>query len=223
MARLAEYTGLKEIYILHNAREVREFLAGLATARGGTGLRPPQRVAVIGPQTSGKTALAPTLGARWGLPVVHLDDLLIESVVSSGSWTYARETDTARQRALVAEEAAKPGWLLEGCYWRTLDILVEAADLVVFIDPPMIEWLSRTRTRGWDGIVAWVRRERSLKALWFHLRFLMWQPWYPLRERPRVLRALRGLEQGRVVRLRGQRDVDRFVAGLTADRDAGPG
>jgi len=186
-------------------------------------LRSPKRVAVIGPGGAGKSTLAVKLADALGLPAVHMDDLLMEPRANGDSPARRREFGEDRQHAIVAEAVTAPRWIIEGGYWRTLDILIDAADQIVFLDPPTGQWLRQVLAREARTLAGWAREDRHWRTLVIHARFLVWLPWYPLRERPRVLRALRGLEPNRVVRLRGQREIDRFITGLKADAETAAG
>ncbi len=186
-------------------------------------MRSLSRVAVIGPGGSGKSTLAEEIALRWGVPAIHMDDLLSEDRAATISWSRRPKRNTGCQRAIIAGAVAEPGWIIEGSYWRTVDILLDAAELVVFLDPPVHEWLAQLLKREGRAFGRWLRHERARGPLMVQAQFLLWQPWYLLRERPRLLRALGRCRQERVVHLRGQRALDRFVAGLKADKEDAAG
>jgi hypothetical protein len=93
------------------------------------------RVLVDGMMGSGKSTFARTLGARTGLPVIHLD-------VHYWRPGWVRPSDDQwrqRQRTLLAGES----WIIEGNYNETLSLRLERADTVVFLSTPW--WLCSCR------------------------------------------------------------------------------
>jgi adenylate kinase family enzyme len=167
-----------------------------------------RRVMLIGSGGAGKSTLAVRLGARLGLPVVHLDARHWHP-----GWV---PTPDAEWRREVAALAAGPAWIMDGNYGGTLDLRLAAADTVVFLDLPrrVCLWrvLTRTarhvgRSRADMGAGCPERLDRA------YLEFLRWVWSYPAARRPGVLRRLAALPPTtRVVRLRSQRAVDAWLA-----------
>ena len=83
---------------------------------------------VIGSGGSGKTRMSTELGARLGLPVVHLDELYWRS-----GWIATSEPEW---RQTVASVVGEPDWVMDGNYGGTLDLRLAASDTVVFLDTP---------------------------------------------------------------------------------------
>ncbi len=98
-----------------------------------------KRVAIIGPGGAGKTTLARKLGARTGLPVIHLDRLYW----SKGWVPTPRETWLEHQREVLAQER----WIIDGNYGSTMALLLAAADTVIFLDTPRLRCLWRVLER----------------------------------------------------------------------------
>ena len=100
-----------------------------------------ERVMVIGCGGAGKSTLARKLGEKTGLPVVHLDQIWW----SPGNWEHlSREEFDVR----LAVEMEKDRWVMDGNFNRTLDVRLERADMVIYLDFP--RWLC---LRGWIGRV----------------------------------------------------------------------
>src|SRR5450631_2597540 len=100
-----------------------------------------RRIVILGCSGSGKSTLARRLGARLGLPVVHLDVLFWEP-----GWT---EPDNAAFRARVGAAIAGDAWVSDGNYTtRTFDLRLPRADLIVWMDTPRLVCLARTLKRS---------------------------------------------------------------------------
>jgi adenylate kinase family enzyme len=96
---------------------------------------PMRRVIVMGPPGAGKSTLARCLGARFGLPVFHLD----QSWWRPG-WIEAPPNEFAAE---VARLAAQPAWVIDGNFTGTINPRLRAADTIVYLDIP--SWLSLLR------------------------------------------------------------------------------
>lgn len=167
------------------------------------------RVLVIGPSGAGKSTLAKRLGARLGLPLIHLDMLYW-----AAGW---KPMPDAEWRVLVTQLAARERWIMDGNYGGTLDLRLPACDTVVFLDVP--RWLCLARVfwrriryfRATRPDMAQGNRER---VTW---EFVVWIWTYRRRRRPHVLRRLAELPPDRrVFVLRSRREVDAFVSSLDA-------
>jgi len=111
------------------------------------------KIAIIASASgSGKTTLARELARRLDVPCVELDAL-----VHGPNWA---ETPNDVLRAQVEPILAGDGWVLDGTYRGKLgNLVLEAADLVVWLDLPIRVWLPRLLRRT-------VRRVRSGEELW---------------------------------------------------------
>src|SRR3954454_9258425 len=89
---------------------------------------PMRRVLVIGCGGAGKSTFARELGARLGLPVVHLDRLYWKP-----GWvpTPADEWEMVVREALAGER-----WVMDGNYGGTLAIRIQVADTAILLDVP---------------------------------------------------------------------------------------
>jgi adenylate kinase family enzyme len=94
-----------------------------------------RRVIVTGLAGSGKSTFSLALAAKTGLPVIHLDLHFWKP-----GWVAPSETEWREKQCGVL---AGNAWIADGNYHETLDLRLERADTVVFLDPPW--WLRRTR------------------------------------------------------------------------------
>jgi adenylate kinase family enzyme len=157
---------------------------------------------------NGKTTLGRALAARLGVPFVEVDAL-----VHGPGWSETADEDLRRALEPVL---AGPGWVIDNPYQRKLGSLVlEAADLVVWLDLPVRVWLPRlvrrtaeralSREPLWNGNreslrgVLWGRESLIIYALGAHRR--------RRREWPERFRCYP------VVRLRSTAEVEQWLAG----------
>jgi adenylate kinase family enzyme len=100
-----------------------------------------RRAAVIASASgNGKTTLGRALAERLGVRFVELDAL-----VHGPNWT---ETPDAELRAIVEPIVRSDGWVIDGTYRRKLgDVVLDAADTIVWLDLPLRVWLVRLLRR----------------------------------------------------------------------------
>ena len=98
------------------------------------------RVVVTGLAGSGKSTFSLALAARTGLPVFHLDLHFWKP-----GWVAPSETEwREKQGGVLAGHA----WIADGNYPQTLDLRLERADTVVFLDLPWWLCAGRAFLRG---------------------------------------------------------------------------
>jgi len=99
-----------------------------------------RRVIVTGLAGSGKSTFALSLGAVTGLPVIHLDLHFWQP-----GWVAPSDEEWRdKQRLLLAGDA----WIADGNYHETLDLRLQRADTVVFLDIPWWVCARRGFVRG---------------------------------------------------------------------------
>jgi len=164
-----------------------------------------RRVLIVGNSGGGKSTLARALGAKLGLPVIHLDVLFWKP-----GWV---ESDDDEFRARVAEALQAPAWIADGNFGGTWDLRMPMAGTIVWIDQPRLLCLWRAIRRVFvyrDGtrpdMAEGCRETIDLKFYGF-----IWT--YDRKVRPSLEAAL--AEHGahaRVVRLRSDREIAAFLA-----------
>lgn len=99
-----------------------------------------QRVVVTGMAGAGKSTFSRALGERTGLPVILLDVHFWRP-----GWVEPSEEDWRDQQheLLRGDE-----WIADGNYHATLDLRLERADTVVFLDTPWWTCSRRALVRG---------------------------------------------------------------------------
>lgn len=149
----------------------------------GLALRICHRVVVTGMAGAGKSTFARQLAAKTGLPVIHLDVHFWKP-----GWVQPSDTEWRDvQSTLLAGEE----WIVDGNYPETLDLRLERADTVVYLDMPW--WLCAAR-----AFVRGLRRPKGTQLPdgckdtgWRRVRdewWLVWRVWLGRRsERERDL------------------------------------
>jgi adenylate kinase family enzyme len=166
-----------------------------------------RKVAVIASASGcGKTTFGRALAARLGVPFHELD-----AINHQPGWA---ELDAAELRRRVEPIVAADAWVVDGSYRSKLgDLVLGAADTVVWLDLPRRVWLPRLVVRTlrrvalreelWNG-----NRETLRNVFWSRDSLLL----FALRnEKPRRNRYPRELGRFRVARLRTPREVEAFL------------
>lgn len=166
-----------------------------------------RRVAILSTASgNGKTTVGRALAAKLGVPFHELDALH-----HGPDWTEATPEELrAKVEPIVESEA----WVIDGAYRGKLgDLVLEGADLVVWLDLPVRVWLPRLLRRT-------VRRIITREELWNgnreELRYAL-DPRYSV-----VVYAVRGYRKRRrsyaselarfpLLRLRTTGEVERFL------------
>jgi adenylate kinase family enzyme len=169
-----------------------------------------RRVAVISSASgNGKTTVGRELASRLGVQFVELDAL-----VHGPAWA---ETPDDVLRTRLEPILASEGWVIDGDYQRKLGSLVlDAADLVVWLDLPIRVWfprlLRRTLRRMCTGEELWNGNRESVRAaICGRESLLVWA----FRSHYRHRRAWpRRLADRPMLRLRTTQEVDLFLARL---------
>lgn len=166
-----------------------------------------KKIILIGSGGAGKSTLARILGQKLKLDVYHLDSLLWKP-----NWVgVPRDEQMIVQNALVE----KKEWIIDGNYGGTMEIRLQAADTIIFLDihrticvyrafKRMMKYRNTTRPDMAEGC-----EER----LDFH--FLKWIWEYPKRKRPTILQRLNQLSiEKNVIILKSPKEVELFLENL---------
>jgi adenylate kinase family enzyme len=163
--------------------------------------------AIASASGNGKTTLGRELARRLGVPFIELDAL-----VHGSGWV---ETPDDVLRAQVEPIVASDGWVIDGTYRGKLgDLVIDGADVVVWLDLPVRVWMPRLIRRTWRRARGrerlWNDNRESLRGVvWGRDSLFMWAIRSHIRRRQEWPEALRSFP---VVRLRSPAEVERFLA-----------
>jgi adenylate kinase family enzyme len=170
---------------------------------------PARAVLVAGPSGAGKTTLAIRLAGQFGLQHTEID----------GLFHGPRWTERPDFVADVDRFSATPGWITEWLYGSVRPMLLERADLLVWLDLPrrtvMRQVIGRTirrrrqREELWNG-----NYEGSLWRIFTDRDHIVRWAWNSYRRANRgVLEAVRDRPDLAVVRLRSHSEITAWLAG----------
>ncbi|HKY26918.1 MAG TPA: DNA topology modulation protein [Pyrinomonadaceae bacterium] len=163
-----------------------------------------RKVLVIGPGGAGKSTLATQLGELLNIEVLHLDKFYWHP-----GWI---ETPKSEWLETVEELVRRDSWVMDGNYSGTLDVRYQACDTVIFLDISRTICLWRVIKRA----IMYRRNSRPDMAEGcperLTLEFILWIWNYPRRTRPKIVRMLESHSDKKIVWLRSQSDVERFLA-----------
>ncbi|MBJ8005217.1 DNA topology modulation protein [Bacillus cereus] len=163
-----------------------------------------KKIILIGSGGSGKSTLAKQLGNKLKIQVYHLDALFWKP-----NWVgVPREEQRTVQNDLIKEEK----WIIDGNYGGTMDIRINAADTIIFLD------IHRTICvyRAFKRIVQYRNKTRPDMGAGceerFDLQFFKWIWEYPKTKRPAILKRIDQLNKDkRVIILKTPSEVQRFL------------
>jgi adenylate kinase family enzyme len=166
-----------------------------------------RKVAIVASASgNGKTTLGRELAQRLRVPFVELDAL-----VHGPGWIETADDDL---RAQLEPIVRSDGWVIDGTYQRKVgDLVLDAADVVVWLDLPIRVWLPRLIRRTWRRVRGreelWNGNTESLSsAVWGRESLFAWAIRSHFRRRREWPQALAHLH---VIRLRTPADVERFL------------
>ncbi|MES5893858.1 DNA topology modulation protein [Bacillus cereus group sp. RP43] len=163
-----------------------------------------KKIILIGSGGSGKSTLARQLGNKLNIKVHHLDALFWKP-----NWEgVPKEEQRTVQNDLIKEEK----WIIDGNYGGTMDIRINAADTIIFLD------IHRTICvyRAFKRIVQYRNKTRPDMGARceerFDLQFFKWIWEYPKSKRPAILKRLDQFNKDkRIIILKTPNEVQRFI------------
>ena len=163
-----------------------------------------KRVMIIGCGGSGKSTLARALGAKTGLPVVHLDQIWW----SPGNWQHLQREEFDR---LLIAETEKDRWIIDGNYNRTIPIRLKKVDTVIYLDfnrvTCLLGWVKRVITN-------WGKAREDMApgcCEWIDPEFIGWVWNFNRENRKNYYELLEKQENKTIYIFKNRRQVKRFL------------
>lgn len=163
-----------------------------------------KKIAIIGSGGSGKSTLARRLGEFLKIEVFHLDALFWKP-----GWI---GTSKDEQKLIQSELVEHENWIFDGNYSGTMDIRLNNADTIIFLDMPRticayrvmkrrLQYRNKTRPDMGEGC------EEKLD-----LEFLKWVWEYPKTKKPVIMKKLESLSiEKEIIILTNPSEVERFL------------
>lgn len=163
-----------------------------------------QRIAIVGSGGAGKSTLARALGKKLGIEVIHLDVLYWQK-----GWV---PTPTANWIDIQKELVQRSCWIVDGNYGSTMDLRLEAAETIIFLDIERRLCLRRAIQRQ---LRYWGRTRPDMSPDCperLTVEFLKWIWNFKSQKRPGILRKLELYRESKqVIILQNPRQVLDFL------------
>lgn len=172
------------------------------------------KIAVMGYSGAGKSTLAKELGTLYGCPVLHLD-----RVQFMPGW---EERDRDEARAMVADFTEQDSWIIDGNYRGFYqDRRLREADRIIYLNFSRLTCLRQAigRYRTWRGRSRGDMADGCTEKL--DAEFVWWILWKGrTRDRRKSHQALCRQYAEKTVILKSRREVERYLTGLRAAKQA---
>lgn len=157
-----------------------------------------KKVIIIGCPGSGKSTFSRGLAEKTGLPLYHLDMLY---------WNPDRTTvEKSVFHARLTEILTQDAWIIDGNYGSTMEMRMQAADTIFFLDLPTEVCLSGIRARRGKprSDMPWIETEEDHE-------FVQFIEDYNTASRPGVLELLSRHGDREVVVFRSRQEMDAYL------------
>ncbi len=150
-----------------------------------------ERILLLGCCGAGKSTLARQLNQILNLELIHLDQHYWRP-----NWT---ETPKEEWRTIVQELANRKRWIIDGNYSSTIDIRIDRADTIIYLDYSTAVCMYRVikRILQYRGQVRPDMPEACQER--FDLDFLHYVLTFNFHSRPRVLKKIKAVENHKQV------------------------
>ncbi|MBO0476641.1 DNA topology modulation protein [Vagococcus sp. DIV0080] len=167
-----------------------------------------EKLILIGSAGAGKSTLSKQLATLLSLDLYHLDKLFWQP-----NWVLS---DKDKQINIQQEIFKQPSWIIDGNYGDTLDLRINEADTIIFLDLPrrvciyralkrVVTNYGKTRPDMGDGCP-----ER------FDFSFIKWIWHFKNKQRVAIIHTLSQIPPTKtVIRLTSKKEVEQFLLSLS--------
>lgn len=167
------------------------------------------RIIIIGSPGSGKSTLSRDMTRKLNIPLYHLDALF---------WNPNWDLKSSEERqAILFELVKKETWIIDGNYRDSLDIRIDAADTIVFLNRSRFLCVFRTLKRVAQNYnknridMGEGCRER------FDLEFIKYVWNFAKVQKPTLIEKLNNIDTSKkVIELKSNKEVEQFLATIHA-------
>lgn len=169
-----------------------------------------KRLLILGSSGSGKSTLSKKLGQFYHLPVIHLD-----AYYWKPGWVQPADEEWA---VIAGELAAGDEWIIDGNYSGTIDLRIDRADTIIFLDMPTLLCLYRVlkrRLKYHGKTRPDMNEECPEKIDW---AFLKWVWNFKHRSRMKLLNRLEAVKEDKeIIILKGRSEVKKYLKNLKGE------
>ena len=163
-----------------------------------------QKILILGCCGAGKSTFARKLNEKIGIEIIHLDQHYWNT-----NW---QETERSEWEIRVQELANRPTWIMDGNYGSTLDMRIEKADTIIYLDVPTYRCLWRITKRTWQYYGTPRPDMPAGCNERFDFEFFHYVAVFNLVRRPSLMRKLESLDATKQVEiLKGEKAIAQFL------------
>ncbi|UFU00316.1 DNA topology modulation protein [Radiobacillus kanasensis] len=165
-----------------------------------------RKIMIIGSGGAGKSTLAKQLGNLLHIPVYHLDSLFWKP-----GWQVAERQEWIEKQLKLMEQES---WILDGNYGATMEVRLQAADTVIFLDYSTIRCLYGIVKRRiqYHGRTRPDMGEGCPEKL--DLEFIRWVARFKKDKSPTIKERLKQSSEINIIRLTGPKQTKHFLQEL---------
>ncbi|MFO1445502.1 DNA topology modulation protein [Bacillus sp. Bva_UNVM-123] len=162
-----------------------------------------KKIIIIGAGGAGKSTLAHKLGQILNIEVFHLDALFWKP-----NWT---PTPQEEWESMTKQLLAKNSWIIDGNFGSTMDLRIQEADTIIFLDYSTIRCLYGVIKRRiqYHGKTRPDMGDKCPEKLDFE--FIKWIAKYRKKKSPNIIAKLNELEHKTVFHFRNPKETKNFL------------
>ena len=158
-----------------------------------------KKIIVIGCPGSGKSHFSKELHTKTGIPIYHLDMMY---------WNADRTTvNKSVFLERLSEALSNEAWIIDGNYASTMEMRMQAADTVIFLDYPTdlcLDGIKQRRGKPRNDM-PWFETEEDAE-------FIEFIKSYNAEQKPKVLKLLERYAEKQIITFKSRKEADEFLS-----------